>query len=137
MKIQNYILDYDNLELQEKYSRKYKHIREIIIKEFKLRDVENWKIHYGISASVSKLTPYLNMPIADYKKGYYDPASDTISISDWAFKQPDNFVLVKIILHEMLHANGYKRHDKRMAIAMDNMMKQFKRKYIILQYTFL
>ena len=118
--------------LEDAYGEVYRSAREIILNEFKFIEFNGeWRLH----AAIKKLPYGINqakilyqiVTVKDENKGFYDPNTNVISISDWAFMQPSRDDLCKIIIHELLHAQRYE-HNNVMYNKVEQMLKELKEK---------
>lgn len=115
------LLEYQNnaitKKLEEKYGERYKKIRNKVMDDCGLSFAGKWRIHSCVSP-IRYISGFTNLPSLiepdDSRKGFYDSKNNTISISDWSLEKYMNGEVYEVIIHELLHARGYK-HGQKMA----------------------
>lgn len=119
-------------QLNKKYGNIYRRIRGKIMDVCQLHFSGNWEIHCVNPSSMfikgNKSLIYDLIVPEDKQKGYYMQSTNTISISDWSLSHPEDWELYRVIIHELLHANGYS-HGQEMLAREEQCLNLLKEKY--------
>lgn len=100
-------------ELDKHFGAHYKQIRSTVMSCCDLKFYGNWEIHTTgtCNSYLWMIKPNFHIPRLiepkDADKGYYCSETNTISISDWSLEHWDTWETYEVIVHEILHANGY------------------------------